>query len=88
MPFLNLGKALLSISFHFFTSFLLYLLKSGWQKNQKIEEKNIKELDKVKAELQENLNSKHEVELEKKSIEIDKLKNIINQLKEKNNIKK
>ena len=57
-----------------------------------LEEKNIKELDKVKAEVQENLNSKHEVELEKKSIEIDKLKNMINQLqdklKEKNNIKK
>ena len=57
-----------------------------------VEEKNIKELDKVKAELQEKLNSKHEVELEKKGIEIDKLKNMINQLqdklKEKNNIKK
>ena len=57
-----------------------------------LEEKNIKELDKVKAELQEKLNSKHEVELEKKGIEIDKLKNMINQLqdklKEKNNIKK
>ena len=57
-----------------------------------LEEKNIKELDKVKAEVQENLNSKHEVELEKKGIEIDKLKNMINQLqdklKEKNNIKK
>ena len=57
-----------------------------------LEEKNIKELDKVQAELQEKLNSKHEVELEKKGIEIDKLKNMINQLqdklKEKNNIKK
>ena len=56
-----------------------------------LEEKNIKELDKVKAELQEKLNSKHEVELEKKGIEIDKLKNMVNQLqdklKEKNNIK-
>ena len=57
-----------------------------------VEEKNIKELDKAKVELQEKLNSKHEVELEKKGIEIDKLKNMINQLqdklKEKNNIKK
>ena len=57
-----------------------------------LEEKNIKELDKAKVELQEKLNSKHEVELEKKGIEIDKLKNMINQLqdklKEKNNIKK
>ena len=57
-----------------------------------LEEKNIKELDKAKAELQEKLNSKYELELEKKEIEIDKLKNMINQLqdklKEKNNIKK
>ena len=56
-----------------------------------LEEKNIKELDKAKVELQEKLNSKHEVELEKKGIEIDKLKNMVNQLqdklKEKNNIK-
>jgi len=56
-----------------------------------VEEKNIKELDKAKVELQEKLNSKHEVELEKKGIEIDKLKNMVNQLqdklKEKNNIK-
>ena len=48
-----------------------------------LEEKNIKELDKVKAELEEKLNSKHEVELEKKGIEIDKLKNMVNQLQEK-----
>lgn len=34
----------------FFTSFLLYLLKSGWQKNQKIEEKNIKEAFRYAAE--------------------------------------
>ena len=57
-----------------------------------LEEKNIKELDKVKAELQEKLNSKYELEIEKKEIEIDKLKSMINQLqdklKEKNNIKK
>ena len=57
-----------------------------------VEEKNIKELDKVKEELQEKLNSKYELELGKKDIEIDKLKNMVNQLqdklKEKNNIKK
>lgn len=48
-----------------------------------LEEKNIKELDKVKEELQEKLNSKHEVELGKKDIEIDKLKNMVNQLQDK-----
>ena len=48
-----------------------------------LEEKNIKELDKAKAELQEKLNSKYELELEKKEIEIEKLKNMINQLQDK-----
>lgn len=48
-----------------------------------LEEKNIKELDKVKEELQEKLNSKHDVEIEKKNLEIDKIKNMINQLQDK-----
>ena len=57
-----------------------------------LKEKNIKELDKMKAEVEEKLNSKHEVELDKKNLEIDKLKNMINnlqdKLKEKSNIRK
>ena len=48
-----------------------------------LEEKNIKELKKNKAEVEEQLNNRHEVELEKKNIEIDKLKNMLNNLQDK-----
>ncbi len=57
-----------------------------------LEEKNIKELKKNKEEVEEQLNNRHEVELEKKNIEIDKLKNMLNnlqdKLKENSNIRK
>ena len=48
-----------------------------------LEEKNIKELKKNKAEGEDQLNNRHEVEREKQNIEIDKLKNMLNNLQDK-----